>query len=96
MITHVVLVKLKNNAPQNLESTRTLLESMNGKISSMRHLEVGTNVGSSDRAYDVSLIAKFVNLDGLRAYEQHPIHLPISKNLREVASSIAVVDYESK
>lgn len=95
VITHVVLVKLKNNASQNVESTRTLLESMNGKISSLRDLEVGTNIGSSEWAYDISLIAKFVDLDGLKAYEEHPVHIPVSNKLQEVASSIIVVDYES-
>jgi hypothetical protein len=96
MITHVVLAKLKNNSAQNTESTRALLESMNGKIQSLRHLEVGTNIGSSEWAYDLSLIAKFDDLLGLEAYDNHPVHLPVSNKLQELASSIVVVDYESK
>jgi len=96
MITHVVLFKLKDNRPQNIESTRTLLESMNGKISILRHLEVGTNLGSSEWAYDISLIAKFDNLNDLETYDDHPVHLPISSRLQELSSSIVVVDYQSK
>jgi len=96
LITHVVLVKLKNNRAQNVESTRTLLESMNGKISILRHLEVGTNLRSSEWAYDISLIAKFDNLSDLEAYDDHPVHLPVSNKLQELASSIVVVDYQSK
>jgi hypothetical protein len=96
MITHVVLVKLKNNAPQDLVSTRTLLESMYGKISSMRHLEVGTNIGSSERAYDIAVVAKFDDLNGLNAYQTHPVHLPVSNRLKELAASIVVVDYVSE
>jgi len=47
MITHVVLFKLKDNGAQNIDSTRKLLESMEGKISGLRYLEVGTNLRSS-------------------------------------------------
>ena len=91
-----MLFKLKDNRVQNIESTRTLLESMNGKISILRHLEVGTNLRSSEWAYDISLIAKFDNLKDLESYDDHPVHLPISNRLQELASSIVVVDYQSE
>ena len=96
VITHVVLVKLKDSSAQNISSTRTLLESMEGKISGLRHLEVGTNLRSSEWAYDISLIAKFDNLKDLEAYDDHPVHVPVSNRLQELASSIVVVDYQSK
>jgi len=96
MITHVVLVKLKDNTAQNVDSTRKLLQSMEGKISGLRHLEIGTNLRSSDWAYDISLIAKFDSLKDLEAYDEHPVHVPVSNRLQEMASSIVVVDYQSK
>lgn len=95
VITHVVLVKLKDNSPANVESVRILLKSMSGKIPSLRHLEIGTNIGDSEWAYDISLTAKFVDLDGLRSYDDHPVHLPVSNKLQELAANIVVVDYES-
>ena len=96
MITHVVLFKLKDNGAQNIDSTRKLLESMEGKISGLRYLEVGTNLRSSERAYDISLIAKFDTLKDLEAYDDHPIHVPVSNRMQELSSSIVVVDYQSK
>jgi len=96
MIKHVVLVKLKDNSAQNMDYTRTLLQSMEGKISSLRHLEVGTNLRPSEWAYDISLIAKFDSLKDLETYDDHPVHVPVSDRLQELASSIVVVDCQSK
>ena len=62
MITHVVLAKLKDQSVQNVQSTEAVLRSMNGRIPSMRHFEVGKNVGRSEWAYDIALIAKFDDL----------------------------------
>jgi hypothetical protein len=95
MITHVVLAKLKDQSVQNVQSTQALLRSMNGRIPSMRYFEVGNNVGRSEWAYDIALIAKFDDLDGLSAYQTHPVHLPVSNKLRELAAIIAIVDYKS-
>jgi len=95
MITHVVLAKLKDQSPQSIESMCALIGSMNGKIPSLRHLEVGRDVTRSQRSYDLALIAEFDDLTGLDAYLTHPIHIPISDKLKELAANIVVVDYES-
>ena len=95
MITHVVLVKLKNQDTQNIESTYALLKTLNGRIPSVRHLEVGRDVSRSARSYDIVLIAKFDDLTGLQAYLTHPNHVPVSNKLKELAESIVTVDYES-
>jgi len=95
MITHVVLVKLKDQRDRNIESMEALLRSLNGRIPSLRQLEVGKDIVRSERAYDIALIAKFDDLHGLRGYRTHPLHLPVLDKLRELASSIVVVDFES-
>jgi len=96
MITHVVLAKLKDRSAQSIESTYALVSSLNGKIPSLRHFEVGIDLTRSERSYDIALIAKFDDLTGLKAYLEHPTHVPISGKLRELAASIVVVDYESR
>lgn len=95
MITHVVLAKLKDQSAPNIESTVALLSSLNERIPSLRRLEVGKDLTRSERSYDIALIAKFDDLAGLDTYLTHPIHVPISGKLRELAASIVVVDYES-
>ena len=97
MIIHMVLFKLTDRSPANIEQTRELLLSMNGKIPLLRHLEVGEDVIHSERSYDLALVTKFDSLDDLRAYQIHPYHasqvLPHTQN---VSSSVVTVDYESK
>ena len=44
MITHIVLFKLADPAPENLAATRNKLLSMDGKIALLRHLEAGIDV----------------------------------------------------
>lgn len=61
----------------------------------MRHFEVGKDLTRSERSYDIALTAKFDDVDGLNAYLKHPIHLPVSSKLRELAASIIIVDYET-
>jgi len=95
MITHVVLAKLNDRSSQNVESLEALLRSMAGKIPSMRHLEVGKNIGLAEWDYHIALIARFDDQDGLSVYQTHPVHVPISNRLRELAVSIVVVDFDS-
>ncbi|MGO9645943.1 MAG: Dabb family protein [Candidatus Bathyarchaeia archaeon] len=95
MISHVVAAKLKDRSPKNVESTRVLLESLRGKIPGLHHLDVGIDVGRSKLAYDIVLIAKFDDLDGLQVYREHPLHVPVVNKLMELAESVVVVDYRS-
>ena len=95
MITHVVLARLKDRSDQNIESILLLLSSLDGKVPGLRRLEVGKDLVHSERSYDIALIARFDDLMGLESYQKHPIHVPISGKLRELAASIVIVDYES-
>jgi len=95
MITHVVLAKLNDRSAENIESTRVLLRSLSGRIPSLRFLEVGKDLTRSEGSYDVALIAKFDDLEGLNTYRLHPIHVPVSAKLKELAASTVVVDYQS-
>jgi hypothetical protein len=96
MITHVVLMKLKDQSTQSIQSSHDLLGSLNGKIPSLRYLEVGIDITRSERSYDLALITKFDDLAGLKAYLTHPTHLAVLTKLRELAASAPTVDYESR
>jgi hypothetical protein len=95
LITHVVLVKLKDQSSQSIESTHALLSTLKGKVPGVRQLEVGKDITRSGRSYDIALIAKFDDAAGLQSYLTHPNHVPVADKLRELAASIVVVDYES-
>lgn len=95
MLSHVVVVKLKDRSSKNIESTRVLLDSLKGKIPGLRDLVVGIDVGRSKLAYDIVLVAKFDDVEGLQGYREHPLHVPVVNKLMELAESVAVVDYKS-
>jgi len=96
MITHIVLFKLAEPTAENIEVTRNLLLSMDGKIDQLRHLEVGIDMIRSERSYDIALTTRFDSLDDLQSYQVHPYHAgKVVPHVKAVCSAIAAVDYES-
>lgn len=96
MITHIVLFKLNEPTPENVEKARQLLLSMEGKVEQLRHLEVGVDVIRSARSADIALVTKFDSLDELQAYQVHPYHAnEVAAYMRSVSASVVAADYES-
>jgi hypothetical protein len=95
MITHIVLFKLLDCTPEKAVAARQVLAGMAGRISELRHLEVGVNLVHSDRSYDLALLARFDSLNDLQAYQVHPVHVEVVKYLQGVRQSAIVVDYET-
>ncbi len=96
MITHIVMMKFKSeNKADNMAHAVDMLLSMVGKVDALRHLEVGENCVPSERAFDLALVTRFDDLDGLKEYAEHPVHLEVKKFLGGVIEMSHVVDYES-
>ena len=96
MFTHIVLFKLHDNAPENLDTTRAILLSMQGKIPQLRDIEVGVDALRTDRSFDLALVTRFDSPRDYRAYRTHPYHVdPVLKHMHAVAEAAVVVDYES-
>ncbi len=96
MITHIVLFKLSDPSPENLDATREKLLSMQDRIDLLRHLETGLDVIRSERSYDIALVTRFDTLEDLQAYQIHPYHAGVVvPHMKLVCSSIVAVDYES-
>lgn len=96
MLTHVVMIKLKDRSARGVEDARALLQSLAGAIPSLRSIEVGVDVVRSGRSYDLAVVARFDDLAGLEAYQAHPVHVPVRQRLTEVTESILAVDYLSE
>ncbi len=94
-LTHVVLFKLQDRSPQQVARAVEAVRSMAGKISTLRDLEVGANVTSSPRAYDLALVARFDSQADLQAYQTHPIHQEVLEYLHGVMAETVSVDYIS-
>jgi len=94
MITHIVFFKLKE--PGNVKKASEVLLGLKGKIPQLRHLEVGIDILHSDRSYDLALVTKFDSLEGMKAYQTHPVHEEVSNYMASVRESSVTVDYEGK
>lgn len=97
MIRHIVLYHLHENAAgnpkaENIRLMKQKLEGLVGKIEGLRELTIAPDVNGS--SYDVCLSALFDDLDAVRYYKKHPLHVAASDFVHEVMESRAAIDYE--
>ena len=93
MVKHIVMFKLKENSPENLDLVLSTLRGLEGKIETLRMIEVGLDSNKSERAYDIVLTTHFDDDAGLTAYVSHPKHLTVIDTMHALCSSSIVVDY---
>lgn len=87
------MFKLKENSADSLDLAVSTLRGLEGKIETLRKIEVGLDFNKSERAYDIVLTTHFDDEAGLAAYASHPKHLPVIDTMRSLCSSSIVVDY---
>lgn len=95
---HIVMWKLKETAEgksklENALVMKEMLESLPGKISEIKFLEVGINIKPSDASYDVVLYSEFRDEAALSAYQGHPEHVKVADFVAKIREERAVVDY---
>lgn len=95
-LTHIVLFKLKDRSRANAARAAALLGSLEGVVPTLQSIEVGINVVSAARAYDIALFTRFASLADMEAYQFHPRHQEVSATMRELSESIVAVDYEQE
>lgn len=93
MIRHIVMWKFKENEKENMYKFLDGLNSLNGKLNMIKHMETGVNI-NSDSSFDAVLISDFDSLEDLNAYKNHPEHLAISALCKSIREARASVDYE--
>lgn len=94
MIKHIVMFKLTEKTSENMERALQALNSLEGKIETLKAIEIGADFLESERSYDIALTAHFSNREGLNIYAGHENHLPVVALMRSLCASIVVVDYE--
>jgi hypothetical protein len=95
MLTHIVLFKLHDRSPENVEATRARIAAIGGKIPQLLSIEVGANVVDSARAYDIGLLTTFDSVEAMQAYQVHPVHVELLADVVPRFAEIASVDYQS-
>ena len=96
MVVHIVMFKFKeNNKEAHIAQAETMLEALEGKVPSLRSMEVGINFAQEERAMDMSIITTFDDKEGLHAYAVDEAHQDVVAFLKEVCEYTKVVDYET-
>ena len=90
MIKHVVCFKWKDGGKK--EEAKKVLLSMEGKVPTLRGIEVGTDFLGSPRSYDVFLGVLLEDEKALDEYQNDPYHVGVVKKFMhaETESSVAV------
>jgi len=93
MVKHIVMFKLKEKTAENMEAAVSTLRGLDGKIESLRFIEVGVDFKETERSHDLVLTTHFDDQEGLSAYASHPTHLPVIETMRNLCSNSIVVDF---
>lgn len=94
MIVHIVVLKFRDeNKEENIKRVKEMLNRLTQKIDALVSMEVGINFDRAQRAYDLSLYAKFETKEDLQTYATHEEHLKVVAVIKEVTSDSKVVDY---
>jgi heme-degrading monooxygenase HmoA len=93
MLTHVVCLKFAD--PEDATEVARRLSSMEGRIPSMKGIEVGLDVVRSARSYDLVLITRHDDMDGMQAYQVHPVHQEVLAFIKSKGPAAVAVDFTS-
>ena len=98
MVKHIVLFKLKDEVPEAeklvvMNKFKEAIEALPAVIPVIRKIEVGLNTNPGE-TWHIALYSEFVNLDDVKFYATHPLHVAAGKIIAEAKESRACVDYE--
>lgn len=80
---------------ENAVEAAARLQELDGKIPSLKKIEVKVNSKEAPQDnYELVLICDFEDVEGLDAYQKHPLHVECAKKIGEVRESRACIDYE--
>ncbi len=96
MVKHIVFCNIKEDLDIEgvFEEIKIRAEAMNGEIPGLVKVEIGRDFNGSEVAFDVALYAELKNMDALKVYQDHPMHLHAKDFIGAVTSERGVVDYE--
>lgn len=95
MIKHIVCFKLKDNSVEAKNKVKEVLLSMEGKVPTVKGIEVGCDFLESARSYDVILQVLLDNKEALDIYQDDEYHVNTVKAfLKTVMETCISLDYE--
>jgi hypothetical protein len=95
MLTHIVLFRLKDRRHDPIVATRDRIARIEGRIPALRSIQVGVNIVVSDHACDIALVTTFDSMDDLHAFQAHPVHLELLREVMPRYEAFWTVDFET-
>ena len=97
MIEHLVLFKLKADAPADAgDRMLERLSGLRGTVPGILELTCGANFSPRSQGFTHGLLVRFAARADLEVYAAHPEHQRvITETIRPVAESILALDYET-
>ena len=92
MLTHVVLFRFVD--PADAPEAQQRLEALVGRIPELLTLTAGLDVVGDAAAAHLALVTTHADVEGLTAYQGHPVHQEFGAWLRPRLESRTVVDFE--
>lgn len=98
MVKHVVMFKLHNYAEgsskkENAVKIKRILDKLPSQIPIIKSYEVGLNINTGSRAYDIVVISLFETPIDLEVYLNHPAHLKAVEFIEKYREESIVVDF---
>ncbi len=99
MIKHIVAWRFKDAAlgatkAENLKRAKAAIEALADLVPTVRHLEVGLDIGAAHDSWDIVIYSEFDDRAGLDAYQVHPEHVKVAELIGEMRELRAAIDYE--
>ncbi len=95
MVTHIVVWKYRADVPQaDREEHQAQLRSLRNIVPGIDSLTVGFDFLRAPNSYDIGLLALFRDRSVLDAYTVHPEHVKVVELGRQIAETMAKVDFE--
>ena len=91
MLRHIVMFTLKR--PDDAPKVKALLDSCKTLVPGIHEFDVGIRTDGLEANCDVVLVSTFEDADALAAYQPHPHHQGVVAQIREMAASRHVFDY---
>jgi hypothetical protein len=96
MVEHLVFFKLKEGVSE--EDKAALMDGLRAlpeQIDEIQHLACGLDFSGRSKGYEIGLVVRFENRQGLEIYQPHPAHLAFVEGFRHLWTDVMALDFET-
>lgn len=100
MIKHIVMFRFAEeaggkNKQENLAIALEKLSKFQEGIPTLIEFQAVTNYAEAPESnYEIALICDFTDMEGMKAYQEHPVHLDFAAFITSVRTDRACIDYQ--